>query len=342
MTGTPPDDAYLPRANEGSQITAPAHTQIEMPPPKDSFCQSYYHHGADQIWFMYDNKAKTYDKTLVHRLQSSMDSILVFAGLFSAIVTAFIIESYKQLRPDTGDITVFYLARISQGIDTMISPTGASGGISSAAPAKVDNPNIVAVNTLWVLSLTGSLICALCATFLQAWTNRYQHVISQSPDVSRRTRLRAWYFEGLTRSHMPQLAAIVPAVLHVSLFLFLVGLVLFFLPIDDKIAHTAIGATSLCCTMYLIFALLDYLLPNTPYRTPLSLILVVVYSAIVVVTVVVFVMIPLYTILTVVMLGFLESPKKHYFGWVIFGTPQGLPARKEGSAMAAAAYEYRS
>ncbi|KAJ7222981.1 hypothetical protein B0H12DRAFT_291870 [Mycena haematopus] len=45
--------------------------------------------------------------------RSDMDGLLIFAGLFSAILTAFLIESYKTLSPDSGDTTVLLLAQIS-------------------------------------------------------------------------------------------------------------------------------------------------------------------------------------------------------------------------------------
>ncbi|KIM79054.1 hypothetical protein PILCRDRAFT_74813, partial [Piloderma croceum F 1598] len=53
----------------------------------------------------------TYDKGLLESWKSDMDGIVIFACLFSANVTAFI-ESYKNLTPDSGDITVALLMQI--------------------------------------------------------------------------------------------------------------------------------------------------------------------------------------------------------------------------------------
>ncbi|KAJ7082992.1 hypothetical protein C8R44DRAFT_561988, partial [Mycena epipterygia] len=64
-------------------------------------------------WAVYISEADKYDKTLVENWKSDMDGILIFAGLFSAILTAFLIESYKTLSPDQGAITIAVLAQIS-------------------------------------------------------------------------------------------------------------------------------------------------------------------------------------------------------------------------------------
>ncbi|KAJ7137480.1 hypothetical protein C8R43DRAFT_854146, partial [Mycena crocata] len=65
-------------------------------------------------WAIYVSEAEKYDKGLVESWKSDMEGILIFAGLFSASLTAFLIESYKTLVPDPTDKTVDLLAQISQ------------------------------------------------------------------------------------------------------------------------------------------------------------------------------------------------------------------------------------
>ncbi|KAJ7590267.1 hypothetical protein C8J56DRAFT_1163857 [Mycena floridula] len=45
---------------------------------------------------IYVREAKIYDEGMVARWKVLMDGLLLFAALFSAVVTAFIIESYKN------------------------------------------------------------------------------------------------------------------------------------------------------------------------------------------------------------------------------------------------------
>ncbi|KAJ7796316.1 hypothetical protein B0H14DRAFT_2258995, partial [Mycena olivaceomarginata] len=59
-----------------------------------------------KMWAVYVAEAKKYDRALVESWKSDMEGMLIFAGLFSASVVAFFIESYKTLTPDSGDTTV--------------------------------------------------------------------------------------------------------------------------------------------------------------------------------------------------------------------------------------------
>ncbi|KAF9475238.1 hypothetical protein BDN70DRAFT_814406, partial [Pholiota conissans] len=53
------------------------------------------------------------DKIQCDAWKEEVQTLLIFAGLFSAVVTAFIIESYKFLKPDPNDIIIRLLAEIS-------------------------------------------------------------------------------------------------------------------------------------------------------------------------------------------------------------------------------------
>ncbi|RDB16310.1 hypothetical protein Hypma_003039 [Hypsizygus marmoreus] len=65
------------------------------------------------IWTDYVNEAEQQDHEQIANWNQMMDVLLVFAALFSAILTAFIIEVYKVLKPDPQDLTVDLLRNIS-------------------------------------------------------------------------------------------------------------------------------------------------------------------------------------------------------------------------------------
>ncbi|KAJ7809992.1 hypothetical protein B0H14DRAFT_3480921 [Mycena olivaceomarginata] len=52
--------------------------------------------AAAKMWAVYISEAEKYDKALVESWKSDMEGLLIFAGLFSASLTAFLIESYKR------------------------------------------------------------------------------------------------------------------------------------------------------------------------------------------------------------------------------------------------------
>ncbi|TDL27687.1 hypothetical protein BD410DRAFT_713455, partial [Rickenella mellea] len=122
------------------------------------------------MWSLYLAEAEKVDKALVERWTGDMDGILIFAGLFSASVTAFIIESYKKLSPDSGDTTVALLMQISSQLVAISNGTN----LNAAPPPSTNiqfqpTSSMVAVNILWFLSLALALICALSATLVQQW-----------------------------------------------------------------------------------------------------------------------------------------------------------------------------
>ncbi|KAJ7243448.1 hypothetical protein C8J57DRAFT_1556610 [Mycena rebaudengoi] len=63
------------------------------------------------------------DMGLVASWRSDIDGILIFAGLFSASPTAFLIESYKTLSPDSGEASVLLLERILQQLAAQANST---------------------------------------------------------------------------------------------------------------------------------------------------------------------------------------------------------------------------
>ncbi|EEB93835.1 hypothetical protein MPER_07463, partial [Moniliophthora perniciosa FA553] len=59
----------------------------------------------DQSWEAVLKAVGRYDDDMVKNWRDDIDTLLVFAGLFSAVVTAFAVESYKWLSEDANDTT---------------------------------------------------------------------------------------------------------------------------------------------------------------------------------------------------------------------------------------------
>ncbi|TDL17865.1 hypothetical protein BD410DRAFT_695043, partial [Rickenella mellea] len=162
-----------------------------------------------------------YDKDVVHNWRDDMDALLIFAALFSASVTAFAIESYKNLIQDPGEVTVNVLLHMSQQL--------ANGSYTAAAvrpqfqPASID----IAINVFWFLSLAFSLTCALAAVLVRQWARQYLRFPRSFSSVSERARSRHFLFENMQWWKMDVIVEMIPALLHVSLILFFLGLLLF-------------------------------------------------------------------------------------------------------------------
>ena len=106
------------------------------------------------------------------------------SGLFSASVTAFIIESYKQLSVDSGETTVALLLQISQQLAAASNGTHAI----AASPPESFQPSLstLRVNAFLFLSLFFGLACALAATLVQQWSRNYLQAIDRRPAPHRK------------------------------------------------------------------------------------------------------------------------------------------------------------
>ncbi|TDL14155.1 hypothetical protein BD410DRAFT_757366 [Rickenella mellea] len=103
---------------------------------------------SSRIWGPYLELAEKYDKDLVESWRDDMESLLIFAALFSASVTAFVIESYQALQEDVGQATISILLQISQQL-----ANGTTQSPAAIRPVFHQGSGDITVNVLWFLSL---------------------------------------------------------------------------------------------------------------------------------------------------------------------------------------------
>ncbi|KAF9001740.1 hypothetical protein BDQ17DRAFT_615622 [Cyathus striatus] len=152
-----------------------------------------YEAAENTFWILYNAQAETLDSGVINRWRGNMDSILIFAGLFSAVLTAFIAEAFQ--------------------FDTTSDTTPVS---------------VLVGNCLWFVSLGFSLVAALGAIIIQQWSRSYelktQHQGTPKNCVMNRMQAHEWAH----KVNMDRIVASIPRLLHVSLLLFYVGSVAFF------------------------------------------------------------------------------------------------------------------
>ncbi|CAE6348796.1 hypothetical protein BN14_05683 [Rhizoctonia solani AG-1 IB] len=111
------------------------------------------------IWDLYLEEAQDYDNELVKGRQASLDTLLIFAALFSAIQTAFLIESKDLLQQDSADVSaslLLFIAQSQQRIELGV-PLPPAANIS--LPDTGFQPTAIAqwINGIWFISLGLSL-----------------------------------------------------------------------------------------------------------------------------------------------------------------------------------------
>lgn len=110
----------------------------------------------------------------------------------------------------------------------------------------------------------------MSATLVQQWARHYVHAIERRPAPHKQARIRAYLFEGVTQFGMVTVVNFIPALLHISVFLFLVGLVEFLIPINRTIGWMMLGVAIVCISLYIAITFLPTMYRNCPYRTPFS------------------------------------------------------------------------
>ncbi|KAF9255866.1 hypothetical protein L218DRAFT_950427 [Marasmius fiardii PR-910] len=179
----------------------------------------------------WDVLMKTLDNCENEQVQSykeDIDTLLVFAGLFSAVVTAFTIESYQWLQEDPADTstallnsTVILLMQIAQQGSQSSSPSTITP--PSLHPQFTPSASVVRINTFWSLSLTLALVDALFGLLCKQWLREHKRQPNtQTPGQALALRwLRCRSFETW---HVPKILASLPILLELALFLFFAAL----------------------------------------------------------------------------------------------------------------------
>ncbi|KAK6974121.1 hypothetical protein R3P38DRAFT_3134094, partial [Favolaschia claudopus] len=188
-------------------------------------------------------------------------------GLFSAVLSAFLIESYQSLTPDPEDRMITLLGQISTQLSGIANGTRID--IPPPEPFVVPTSSLIC-NLLWFISLGLSLSSALIATLVEQWARdfRYKTDMRSSPVI--RARIFAYLYYGLKRYKMHAVVDLIPFLLHASLVLFFAGLVAFLAPVNHDAMILSIILLAVLLFAYAALTVFPLLYHDSPYKTPLS------------------------------------------------------------------------
>ncbi|KAF5350920.1 hypothetical protein D9758_010552 [Tetrapyrgos nigripes] len=221
-----------------------------------------------KLWNVYISQAHEYDKALLEGWKGDMEGMLLFSALYSATLTALIVESYKKLQLDPADLTTSLLTTISLQLASISN--GTATGFEPPDTSFKPMASSLICNMLWFLSLALALTCSLLATFVQQWTRDFLHKTTMRPSPVVQARVLAFSYFGLRRFGMHTFVDVIPILLHISLFLFFTGLVAFLLPVNLPLTILMACVLFIFVLVYLALTLHPLLSLDTPYRTPLS------------------------------------------------------------------------
>ncbi|KAG8776763.1 hypothetical protein FRC12_000706 [Ceratobasidium sp. 428] len=219
------------------------------------------------IWQLYVEEAKEHDSELVDGKNKNLDMLLLFAALFSAILTAFIIESKNLLQQDSADLTVTLLLsiaksqqRIEQGTPQVL-PTIELPTFSVPISARW-------INGLWYTSLALSLSAALVAMLAKEWLSSF--IALRPRSAYKYAFLHQTRLQGLVGWKTLHIIDLLPAMLHLSLLLFSLGLVVYLWTLDSGTAIAVVIITTTTALFYLGTTLLGAIREPCPFDTQIS------------------------------------------------------------------------
>jgi len=208
--------------------------------------------------------------------QPGLNALSLQAGLFSAVVAAFVVPKIQDLKVNPASQSVYYQNQSVQMLNQISQQLASVGSqISTNLTPPLPFPTFHAsasdrrANILWVISLVCSLSAALLATLVQQWVKAYMRIFQQSSNPLKTARIRLFLFEGAER--LPVVAEAVPALIHVSLILFFWGLGDIILQIDTAVFVAAVVPIAVCVCLYLYCMIAPIWNPQSPYRTPFSI-----------------------------------------------------------------------
>jgi hypothetical protein len=185
------------------------------------------------------------------------------AGLFSAVLTAFVIQANASLQEDSAQTAVDALYHISLQLhDPSVAPLPAR---SPFQPASYD----VRVNAIWLCSLILSLVAALLAILVKQWLREYMtwtSMISGKESVA----LRQYRAQGWDNWYVSQWRYAIPGLLQAALVLFFWGLVDLFWNVQATIAIIVTSLVGVSLGVLLMISFIPVINAQCPYRSTLS------------------------------------------------------------------------
>src|SRR5487761_339525 len=199
------------------------------------------------------------------------------AGLFSAALTAFVLDSKQSLKVSPNDQMVYYLQQnvaIMDQISHQISAIVPQVSIPSTPPPPFPTfkPLVsdIRINVFWFMALIFCLSAALLATLVQQWVRDYMHVFQRYSDPLKSARLRQSLHDGSEGWYMPVVAEAGPGLLHISLFFFFAGLCDFVLNINTTVGISTTVPIAICGSLYIFTIFAPVIYPQSPYQNSFS------------------------------------------------------------------------
>ncbi|KIY65532.1 hypothetical protein CYLTODRAFT_356616, partial [Cylindrobasidium torrendii FP15055 ss-10] len=201
-----------------------------------------------------------YDKEMCKSWVEEIDTLMLFAALFSAVVTAFAVASFEWVTKARTDPTTALLARISMQLEHFADPMVPVANLPTLLASAGNNDPPISlgiarrVNGLWYTSLTLALSSALICIICKQWVREYHRVSmsGSSEDFS----FRQMRLGGLQAWRVPEIIISISLILIGALLCFFVGLAYFVWGLDRQVGIALITIEGIAAVGFLVTTLM--------------------------------------------------------------------------------------
>ncbi|KAF9782843.1 hypothetical protein BJ322DRAFT_177731 [Thelephora terrestris] len=220
---------------------------------------------ATNFWTVYNQVADEHDGDMLGKYSGDLDTSLLFAGLFSAISTAFIVQIIPSLQPNPSDLTNALLLRILQQNKSF-------GGSDPLAPVMNVSPTVLRAQSILFASLSVNLFAAFIAVLGKQWILYYKRASTWGSVVDR-GKERQVKFTGLQKWGLHFIMELLPVLLQLALLLFGIGIIAYLWDIDRSAAEVIMVSVYTGFAFYAGIAVAATIWNDCPFQTPLSVFL---------------------------------------------------------------------
>ncbi|KAG8981573.1 hypothetical protein FRB93_008527 [Tulasnella sp. JGI-2019a] len=168
FTNVAPEQPPQDEPSDSSPPQIPPTSDGIKQPLQDTTIQPTMLGEKRDFWLKYDKLADTKDTMMIDRLNQNLDVLLIFAGLFSAINTAFIVLTLTSLSAPPSYRTEALLVLIVMRVDN--STLTASDLNPTFSPSHA----AIRQNCMFFASLCSSITAATGAVIAKQWLQSYQ------------------------------------------------------------------------------------------------------------------------------------------------------------------------
>jgi len=137
-------------------------------------------------------------------------------------------------------------------------------------PEFTPSPHIIAVNALFYASLGIMLLAAFIAMLIKSWVREFDRGLSRMSIPEQRAKTREFRNQGMLFWKLPEMVALLPFFIQISLLLFSIGLVIFLFNVNPHSCGIMTAILGIDVLFYALTTSIAIISTSSPFRSPLS------------------------------------------------------------------------